>query len=86
MTKLEINKKTKTEKGGGFNPEHRFSTDIKINKKYHSFEKPFNSNTGTEIFVTTMGKHYPETEMIGDCYNKAGYIDVLYKYINNILG
>jgi len=84
-TKKEITQKTITKRGDGFFSIYSFSTDIEIDGENHLFEKPFNSNTGTEVFLTKIGEHYPETICIGDCDNKAEYINLLYKYINNIL-
>ena len=86
-TKKEIIAATKTKRGDGFFSVYSFSTDIEINGENHFFEKPFNSNTGTEIYLTTLdGNYVPQHKFIGDCDNKAEYINVLYKYINNILG
>jgi len=82
-TKKEIIQKTRTKRGDGFFSIYAFSTDIEINGKNYLFEKPFNSNLGIEIFVTTLDKaDIPQIEHIGDCDNKAEYIEKVQEYIN----
>lgn len=85
-TKKEIIRETKTKKGSGLFAIYSFSTDIEINGKNYLFEKPFNSNLGIEIFVSTLDESdVLRIEHIGDCSNKAEYIEKVYEFINNEL-